>query len=103
MHPVSGPLQIFCVTPLLLTCLKSRINEMGIERVEMILSFFMCKHRQTTFGPTRAPPLFICIVLHQFAKLNDNNPPYSGAELSQVLRYILLNLMGAELFIFLGT
>ena len=43
----------------------------------------------------------MCTVLHQFAKLNDNNPSYSGAELSQVLRYIAyLNLMDAGLFIY---
>ena len=34
---------------------------------------FMCKHRQTTFGPTEALPV-LCIVLHQIAKYNNNHP-----------------------------
>ena len=45
----------------------------------------------------QSPPRFMCIVLHQLAKLNDNNPSNSGAELSQVLRYTLFESDGCRI------
>ena len=49
---------------------------MGIERVKMILPLFLCvgTGKQCSIGADRSPSCFMCIVLHQFAELNDNHP-----------------------------
>ena len=45
---------------------------MGIGRVEMIVPLFYVKAQENNVRTDRSPPRFMCIVLDQFAKLNDN-------------------------------
>ena len=47
---------------------------MVIERVEMILHLFYVYAQANNVRTDRSPPHFMCIELHQFAKLNDNHP-----------------------------
>ena len=55
---------------------------MGIERVEKI----MCKHMQAYNVLTyRSPPRFMCIALHQFAKLKDN---HSFTQVHNCLKFV---------------